>query len=114
MLYDSDSKTVNLRLEIEFKSPKSIGFQSCFQGRLVKNFLKFFEKFFMKDFGGVASDFCMTNRYQRPSRRPSPPRVGAYLGTKGVIRRCSTIPDEGMDSWTGLNRSSPVINISDP
>ena len=51
----------------------------------------------------------MTNRYQRPSRRPSPPRVAAYLGTKGVIRRCSTIPDEGKDSRTGLNRSSPVI-----
>ena len=46
----------------------------------------------------------MTNRSKRSSRRPSPPRVAAYLGTKGVIRRCSTIPDEGA-STSGSFRS---------
>ena len=46
----------------------------------------------------------MMNRCKRSSRRPSPPRVAAYLGTKGVIRRCSTIPDEGA-STSGSFRS---------
>lgn len=46
----------------------------------------------------------MMNRCKRTSRRPSPPRVAAYLGTKGVIRRCSTIPDEGA-STSGSFRS---------
>ena len=46
----------------------------------------------------------LANCWKRSSRRPSPPRVTAYLGTKGVIRRCSTIPDEGA-STSGSFRS---------
>ena len=62
----------------------------------------------------IALEHYLTSLWKRSSRRPSPPRVAAYLGTKGVIRRCSTIPDEGASTSGSFRSESGKETSSNP